>query len=360
MGKYFKSKKRKLKLPVFFPDATRAVVKSLDFKDVEESKTPGVLVNTFHLYQRVEHKVLEKTGGIREFMGWQGGVISDSGGFQVMSLVKGKEKMGKVVDKGVVFKMPGRKREMFTPEKSIKFQMKLRPDMVVVLDDFTEPKASREQARVSVERTIDWARRSKVTFEKECERLGLSKKDRPYLLAVVQGGKYQDLRKECIDKLVEIGFDGFGYGGWPVKENGKFDMKTARTIAKNAPEEYLLYGLGIGKPEDIVRCARLGYDIFDCVLPTRDARHGRLYVWKRSKRIDEKGSFYEYFNPRKGKFKIDMEKIDEECDCPVCKRYSRAYLHHLFKIKEMTAMRLASVHNLRFYSRLMEELQKEI
>ena len=359
MKKYFKSRNKRLRLPVFFPDATRAVVKSLDFKDVEESKTPGVLVNTFHLYQQMEHKTLEKAGGIREFMGWQGGVISDSGGFQVMSLVKGKEKMGKVVDRGVVFKVPNRKRELFTPEKSIKFQMKLKADMVVVLDDFTEPKATEEQARESVERTINWARRSKITFEKECERLNLSKKDKPYLLAVVQGGKYQDLRKECVERLVEIGFDGFGYGGWPVNMKGEFDMETARTISKNAPEEYLLYGLGIGKPEDIIRCARLGYDIFDCVLPTRDARHGRLYVWKKGRKIDEKGGFYEYLNPRKGKFKADLGKIDEECDCQVCKRYSRAYLHHLFKIKEMTAMRLASVHNLRFYSRLMEELQNE-
>ena len=359
MRKIFKSRSKKLPLPVFFPDATRAVVKSLDFKDVEESKTPGVLVNTFHLYQQMDHKSLEKAGGIREFMSWQGGLISDSGGFQVMSLVKGKNKMGKVTDRGVVFKMPNRKKELFTPEKSIKFQMKLKADMVIVLDDFTEPKASREEARVSVERTIDWARRSKITFEKECQRLGLSKKDRPYLLAVVQGGKYQDLRKECVERLVEIGFDGFGYGGWPVNAEGEFDMETARTIAKNAPEDYLLYGLGIGKPEDIVRCVRLGYDIFDCVLPTRDARHGRLYVWKKGRKINEKGSFYEYLNPRKGKFKTDLKPADETCDCPVCQRYSRAYLHHLFKIKEITAMRLASIHNLRFYSRLMEELQKE-
>lgn len=357
MNKYFKSKKRRLKLPVFFPDATRAVVKSLDFKDVEESKIPGVLVNTFHLYQQMDHKALEKAGGIREFMGWQGGLISDSGGFQVMSLVKGKEKMGEVTDKGVMFKIPGRKKELFTPEKSIKFQMKLKPDMMVVLDDFTAPGASKKEAKETVERTIDWARRSKVTFEKECQKL--DKKDKPYLLAVVQGGKYQDLRKECAEKLVEIGFDGFGYGGWPVNCDGEFDMETARTIAKNAPEDYLLFGLGIGKPEDIVRCARLGYDIFDCVLPTRDARHGRLYVWKKGKKMDEKGNFYEYLNPRKGKFKADLKPADETCDCPVCQRYSKAYLHHLFRIKEVTAMRLASIHNLRFYSRLMEELQKE-
>ncbi len=359
MKKTFKSKGKRLRLPVFFPDATRAVVKSLDFKDVEESKTPGVLVNTFHLYQQMDHKSLEKAGGIREFMGWRGGLISDSGGFQVMSLVKGKQKMGKVIDKGVVFKVPGMKKELFTPEKSIKFQMKLKPDMVVVLDDFTAPKASKREARETVERTIEWARRSKVTFEKECQRLKLGKKDRPYLLAVVQGGRYQDLRKECAEELVKIGFDGFGYGGWPVKEKGGFDMETAKTIAKSAPEDYLLFGLGIGKPEDIVRCARLGYDIFDCVLPTRDARHGRLYVWKKGKKIDEKGKFYEYLNPRKGKFKADLSLVDETCDCWVCQRYSKAYLHHLFKIKEMTAMRLASIHNLRFYSRLMEELQKE-
>ena len=344
---------------MFFPDATRAVVKSLDFRDVEETKTPGVLVNTLHLYQGMDHKTLEKSGGVREFMSWTGGLISDSGGFQVMSLVKGKDKLGKVTDKGVIFKMPGKKRELLTPEKSVKFQMKLRPDMVVVLDDFTDPRASKKQARETVERTINWARRSKKTFEEECKRLKLTKKEKPYLLAVVQGGKYQDLRQECAERLVEIGFDGFGYGGWPLKDDGRFDMETAKTIAKKAPEGYLLYGLGIGKPEDIVRCSRIGYDIFDCVLPTRDARHGRLYVWKKGKKVNEEGDFYEYLSPRKGKFSQDLRPVDESCDCPVCQKYSRAYLHHLFKIKETTAMRLASIHNLRFYSRLMEELQKE-
>lgn len=346
-------------MPVFFPDATRAVVKSLDFRDVEETKTPGVLVNTLHLYQEMDHKTLEKSGGVRDFMSWTGRLISDSGGFQVMSLVKGKDKLGKVTDAGVIFKMPGKKRELLTPEKSVRFQMKLRPDMVVVLDDFTEPGASKKEAKETVERTISWARRSKKTFDQECQRLKLTKKERPYLLAVVQGGKYQDLRQECAQRLAEIGFDGFGYGGWPVKDNGEFDIETAKTIAKSAPKGYLLYGLGIGKPEDIVRCAILGYDIFDCVLPTRDARHGRLYVYKKGKKINERGDFYQYINPRKGKFRHDLKPVDESCDCPVCQRYSRAYLHHLFKIKEMTAMRLASMHNLRFYSRLMKELVKE-
>ena len=348
-----------IQTPAFMPVGTYGTVKSMKPEELEGLGAEIILGNTFHLMLRPGTKVIQEHGDLHDFMHWDKPILTDSGGFQVMSLVKGKNKMGKVIDRGVVFKVPGRKRELFTPEKSIKFQMKLKPDMVVVLDDFTAPKTSKSEARETVKKTIDWARRSKVTFEEECERSGLSKKDKPYLLAVVQGGKYQDLRREGVEKLVEIGFDGFGYGGWPVNCNGEFDMETARTIAKSAPEDYLLYGLGIGKPEDIVRCARLGYDIFDCVLPTRDARHGRLYVWKKGKKINEKGSFYEYLNPRKGKFKADLKPADETCDCPVCWRYSRAYLHHLFKIKEVTAMRLASIHNLRFYSRLMEELQEE-
>lgn len=358
MKKYFRSQSGRLKLPFFFPDATRAVVKSVDFEEVEKTRTPGILVNTLHLYQGMDHGVLRKTGGIREFMGWKGGVISDSGGFQVMSLVKGKDKLGEVKDEGVVFKMPNRRKEMLTPEKSIVFQMELKPDMLVVLDDFTEPGAGRKMAEKTVERTINWARRSKIEFERQCKKRGLGKKDRPYLLGVVQGGSFVDLREKCAEELVKIGFDGFGYGGWPLDENNIFDIKMAKVIADKTPKDYLLYGLGIGKPEDIVSCVRLGYDIFDCVLPTRDARHGRLYVWKKGKKLSEKGDFYEYFNPRKGKFKDDLGKIDEVCDCRVCQKYTRAYLHHLFKLKEVGSMSLASIHNLRFYAKLMERLQE--
>ena len=355
----FKTKNGELKMPIFFPDATRGVIKALDPEDIKNTKTPGVLVNTYHLLTELNQKVLENFGGIREFMNFDGGVISDSGGFQVMSLCKKYD--GKVTDEGVLFNLTKRTRIKLTPEKSIEYQMLLKPDMLVTLDDFTMPKATRKQAEETVNRTIMWAERCKNRFVRICEENKIVKKDRPYLLAVIQGGKYQDLRRECAKKLLEIGFDGYGYGGWPMNEDNKFDYKSAKTISKAVPKGKFLYGLGIGKPEDIIGCVKLGFNIFDCVLPTRDARHGRLYVYKAKsiKEIDlKKKSFYEYLVPGKGRHANDESSISTACDCLLCTKYSRAYLYHLFKVKDLTAFRLATIHNLRFYSILMEKLQK--
>lgn len=357
--KFFKTQTGDIPLPVFFPDATRAVLKALDFKDVEGTKTPGVLVNTFHLYDGLGKKVLKEFGGVRKFMGWKGGLISDSGGFQLMSLVKATNQ-GKVTDEGIIFRPNKNKKDVFTPEKSIDFQMEIQPDMVVVLDDFTMPTATYEEAKETVERTILWAKRSKNEFEKICDERGMSKKDRPYLLGVVQGGEFMDLRRECARELVKIGFDGFGYGGWPIKADGSFNYEVAQVIAEETPENYLLYGLGIGKPQEVVKMVEMGWHIFDCVLPTRDARHKRLYVYN-AKSMDEINlsdpNFYSYYVPDKQKHYYDQSPVSMACDCLLCTNYSKAYLAHLFRIGDMTAGRLATIHNLRFYSLLMEKLK---
>ncbi len=352
--KYFKTKSGKLPLPVFFPDATRAVIRTLDSKDIENTHTPGVLVNTYHLYRELGSRVLKKFGGVREFMNWNGGLISDSGGFQVMSLAKSGR--GKVTDEGVTFYASKKRKILLTPEKSIQFQGLLGADMFVVLDDFTPKNVTRKVAKDTVERTINWAIRSKKEFEK----IFKEKKKRPYLLGVVQGGDYMDLRRECARKLVEIGFDGLGFGGWPVLDTGKFDYKAAKVVAKETPEDYLLYGLGIGKPDEIVNLVRLGYDIFDCVLPTRDARHKRLYVYNADSIKDinvTKDGFYSYFVPDKQKYFSDKSRVSKACDCLLCTNYSKSYLSHLFRTKEISALRLSTIHNLRFYSLLMEKLK---
>lgn len=357
--KSFKSKNGNLPLPVFFPDATRAVLRTLDSIDIENTKTPGVLVNTYHLYKDLKKDVLKNHKGIRNFMSWEGGLISDSGGFQVMSLAKKLGGKNAISDKGVIFTESGKKVEL-TPEKSVQFQMLLNTDMVIVLDDFTPPNATRAQAKKTVERTILWAKRSKKEFLKICKVKKLNSTSRPYLLGVVQGGKYQDLRKYCTEELIKIGFDGLGYGGWPINSDKTFDYESAKTIADNTPKNYLLYGLGIGKPEEIVECVKLGYHIFDCVLPTRDARHKRLYVFN-STTLDtinvNKSNFYSYYVPNKGKHYSDPKAVSTACDCLLCTKYSRGYLAHLFKSNEITAMRLATIHNLRFYSILMEKLR---
>lgn len=350
-------------MPIFFPDATRAVIRSLDTGDIELTKTNGILVNTFHLWQELGSELLEKFGGVGRFMDFTGGIISDSGGFQVMSVIKSGNIKGKVTDEGVVFHPNKKTKKILTPEKSIAFQMKLATDMVVVLDDFTDPKSTFDEAKESVDRTIAWAKRSKNEFLKICKSKRLGKEERPYILGVVQGGKYQDLRKYCAEELVKVGFDGLGYGGWPIDEEGNFDFESAKTIAAGAPKDYFLYGLGVGKPEEIVALNNLGFNIFDCVLPTRDARHKRLYVYNADS-IEEidvyKPSFYSFYVPDKEKYFKDDSPVSLACDCQLCKRYSKAYLAHLFRIGDFTAGRLATIHNLRFYSILVEKLRQGI
>lgn len=338
-------------LPVFFPDATRGLIKSLDTTDIENTKTNGVLVNTYHLFKDLGIDYIRARGGIKKFMNWDGYVISDSGGFQVGSLIKMNPTKGHVSNRGVLFKPDGEKQVMLTPEKSIEFQMELGSDMVVVLDDFTDPNASYEEAKVSVDRTISWAKRSKAEFVRIANGKQLTAKDCPLLLGVVQGGYFQDLRKYCAEELFKIGFDGFGYGGWPMTKEGVFDLESAKTIADNTPKDYLLYGLGVGKPEDIVALVKIGYNIFDCVLPTRDARHGRAYVF------DGDGLDYHFESLKKGKHMDDDSPLSQNCDCLTCKRYTKSYLAHLFKTGDPVAGRLITIHNLRFYSSLMEKLR---
>lgn len=339
-------------LPVFFPDATRGLIKSLDTTDIENTKTNGILVNTYHLYKDLGIEYIKARGGIKKFMNWNGYVISDSGGFQVGSLIKMNPTKGHISNRGVLFKPEGEKQVMLTPEKSIEFQMELNSNMVIVLDDFTDPKATYDEAKKSVERTILWAKRSKAEFEKICSEKKLTINHQPLILGVIQGGYYQDLRKHCADELAKIGFDGFGYGGWPMTEEGKFDLASAKTIAENTPKGYLLYGLGVGKPEDVVALYKIGFTIFDCVLPTRDARHGRAYVFN-----DELFG-YEFVDLTKGRMMTEDIKLSDRCDCLTCMRYTRSYLAHLFKTGDPTAGRLVTIHNLRFYSMLMEKLRR--
>lgn len=348
-----------LPLPIFFPDATRAVLKTLDSSDLEKTKTPGVLVNTFHLFQDPGASVIEKFGGVRPYMSWSGGCISDSGGFQVMSLAKTLGGKNSVTNRGVTFKYEGKKIE-FTPEISIRTQMKFKTDMVVVLDDFTDPKNNHQEAQDSVTRTIKWAQDCKKVFDKIVKEKKLTPQNTPYLLGVVQGGTYLDLRKLCTKELVNIGFNGLGYGGWPINTDGTFNYEVAKVITDHTPPEYFLYGLGIGKPHEIVNLVKMGWNIFDCVLPTRDARHRRLYTYKAKNIVNidiSQNNFYSFFTPDKEIYYRDRQPVSDSCDCLLCQRYSRSYLAHLFRIKEMTAGRLATIHNLRFYSLLMEKLQ---
>lgn len=363
----FTGQVKKLQYPVFFPDATRGVVRALDTQDVERTQTEGLLVNTYHLYKEIGFEKLKKIGSIKKFMDFKGAMISDSGGFQVGSLIKknqqiqSKDRKGKVTDEGVMFWFDGHKI-LLTPEESIKFQMELGVDMVVALDDFDAPNATDKENLETVNRTINWAKRSKEEFEKICKLKKLSTDERPYILGVVQGGKSRDLRKYCIENLIKIGFDGLGYGG-EEKIKGQVNYDLAKFIADAVPDNYLLYALGVGKPQDVVAMSRLGYHIFDCVLPTRDARHKRLYVYNFDSIDSIKlnvSDFYSYYQPDKKIYSIDNNPVSLACDCLLCTRYTKSYLYHLFKINDFTAARLASIHNLRFYSILMSKIRNEL
>lgn len=347
-------KGKKYPFPMFFPDATRAVVKALDMTDVENTFTPGVLVNTLHLHMSPGADVIKKQGGVSKFMDWHGATISDSGGFQVMSIAKTIG--GKVTNSGVTFQMPNQPKSKLTPELSIKIQLALKTDLMIVLDDFTPPGASYEYAKETVTRTIMWAKQCKKYFDENAPKTG----KKPYLIGVVQGGDYLDLRAECTKALVDIGFDGLGYGGWPIQETGEFNYDVPAIIRKHSPENYILYGLGVGKPHEIVRLVNEGWHVFDCVLPTRDARHKRLYVYN-AKNIEEiditQEKFYSYYSPDKEKYYRDSSPVSTACDCLLCTRYTKSYLAHLFRVGDMTAGRLATIHNLRFYSILMEKLR---
>lgn len=343
-------------LPIFLPDATRAVTKSLDSVDLYNANVRGAVVNTFHLKDNPGIKKLQKIGGVKKLMNLEGLVVSDSGGWQVFSLIHRNSASnlpkGKITDEGVVFPIGKNKKEIFTPEISIQTQFAIGSDIVICLDDFTPPKSSAKKIKNSVDRTIYWAKRSKDEYDKLCKELELTEHTKPLILAVIQGGESKEMRKYCAQELIKIGFDGYGFGGYLIDENGDLDMNMMEYMANLVPENKFRFALGTGTPKQIQECYKLGWDIFDCTLPTRDARHQRLYIRK-----DKDFKEYEFLYINKGKFELDESPIDSFCDCHTCKHYSRAYLHHLFKIGDSTAMRLASIHNLKFYSDLIASLK---
>ncbi len=367
--KFLKVKNKKYKLPIFCPDATKAVVRSVDTKDLIDVGIDGVCVNTLHLLSDPGAVVLKKFSGVRNFMDFPGLIISDSGGFQVFSLIyaRGGKKRGKLTDEGAIFYTGGLKKpkkHLLTPEKSIQMQFTIGADVMVCLDDCPSSNVSEKENNLSVERTVAWAKRCRVEFDKQVARRKLSVVSRPLLFGVVQGGDSKKLRKYCLDELEKIGFDGLGMGGWVPNAGNPLQVELIKWLAGIIPEKYYKYGLGIGKLQDLIVFTKAGYEIYDCVLPTRDARHQRLYEIKKPlkslMRAKNPESFFNYLYINKQKHQKENKPISKYCDCSVCKNYSRAYLNHLFKLNEPLAMRLATIHNLRVYAMVIKELRKEI
>lgn len=347
-----------LVLPQFLPDATRAVVKSLSAGDLKACGITCLMVNILHLSNHPGISVIKDMGGIHPFMAWPGPVFSDSGGFQVFSLIQDAGKSGSVSERGFIYCLEkGEKKRSLTPEQSIQKQFQLGADVMFCLDYCTHPDADSGRQQESVRLTIDWAKRCKKEFERQ---VGLRKRpgQRPLLFAVIQGGNLPELRRQCTGALLEIGFDGYGFGGWPVDGRGHL-VEAVAQVADLVPAGFPLHGLGIGKPENLVQAFDLGYNLFDCVLPTRDARHKRLYILELQTGQPglPKGDFYRYLYIQDERFVRDAGPLDETCDCPCCRDFSRAYLHHLFKIDDPLLNRLASLHNLRFYTRLLDILR---
>lgn len=346
-----------IKTPIYLPDATRGVVKGIDSGDLKAANIEGVVVNTYHLAETLGINALTSAGGIKNFMKFDGLVVSDSGGWQIFSLIHRNKNEGKITDDGVVFTGNGRRKQIFTPEKSIRAQFAIGSDIIICLDDFTSPDAAKEKVRESVERTILWAKKSKEEYLKVVEQKNLNDREKPALLAVIQGGWDKEMRKYCAEKLVEIGFDGYGFGGYAIDENRKLDPELSQYIADLIPNDKIKFALGVGRPHDIAMCSQMGWEIFDCTLPTRDARHQRLYTFAREPKTLQdllNSETYNFIYINKGIFKDDYRPISALCDCYTCKNYSKAYLHHLFKIKDTLALRLAVIHNLRHYSKLTE------
>jgi queuine tRNA-ribosyltransferase len=336
-----------VRTPVFVPDATRGVIRGVTPDQLRAVGVEALLVSTAHLAGQPGASVVAKLGGIHEFTAWQGPIVSDSGGFQAFSLLTANG-LGQLSDRGFRYRFsPKEKYRQLTPESAIQAQVRMGADIVYCLDLCTSPKATREDQERSVELTERWARQCRRAFDAL-----MADRDPPHplLFAVVQGGPHADLRARCAETLAEIGFDGFGFGGYPVLEGRLVDEVVGlRDLVPDAP----LHGLGIGSPDNLIAAWAAGYDVFDCVLPTRNGRRGVLYRMS----DDPLGRDATIARMDNQRWIRERGPIDPTCDCPACSTFSAGYLAHLFAIEDRLAATLGSLHNLRFYVRLLERLR---
>ena len=321
--------------PAFMPVGTHASVKAMSPRDLDEIGCQIVLGNTYHLYLRPGVEVVRELGGLHRFMGWRKPILTDSGGYQVFSLGA----LRKISEDGVRFQshLDG-SGHLLTPEKVVEIQQDLGSDIAMVLDECIPHPADREYASASTLRTVRWAERS----------LNARNKTAMALFAIVQGGMYEDLRTECARELTALPFDGFAAGGLGVGEGEAALRAMGEFTAGLLPEDRPRYLMGVGRPEDIISAVRAGYDLFDCVLPTRNARNGSLFT--------SAGKI----NIRRAEYASDARPADESCDRYCCRNFSRAYLRHLHQSGEILAAHLLTLHNLAFYHRLMESVRNAI
>jgi len=321
--------------PAFMPVGTYGTVKAMTPEELQEMGAEIILGNTFHLMLRPGTEIIREHGDLHNFMHWQGPILTDSGGFQVFSLGD----MRKITEEGVTSASPVNGSKVFMgPEESMAVQRDLGSDIVMIFDECTPYPATETEARTSMELSLRWAKRSKVAFG-----------DNPNaLFGIVQGGMYPELRRESLAGLLEIGFDGYAIGGLSVGEPKEEMMGTLEGITPHMPTDKPRYLMGVGKPEDIVEAVRRGVDMFDCVMPTRNARNGHLFTSEGVVKI------------RNAVHAHDTGPLDPACDCYTCRNYSRAYLRHLDKTGEILGARLNTIHNLHYYQDLMRGLRGAI
>ena len=321
--------------PAFMPVGTYGTVKGMRPEEVADTGAQILLGNTFHLMLRPGTEIIRRHGDLHDFMNWQGPILTDSGGFQVFSLGD----LRKITEAGVHFRSPVNGDKVFLgPEESMAVQRELGADIVMIFDECTPYPADRDQAAASMQLSLRWARRSRDAHA-----------DSPAaLFGIVQGGMYPDLRQESLDGLTEIGFDGYAIGGLSVGEPHEERIQVLDALRPLMPVDRPRYLMGVGTPEDIVEAVARGIDMFDCVLPTRNARNGHIFTSAGVLRL------------RNARFRDDTAPLDPECDCYTCKHYSRAYLYHLDKCNEILGAHLNTVHNLRYYQRLMADMRAAI
>ncbi|MFA6322961.1 MAG: tRNA guanosine(34) transglycosylase Tgt [Candidatus Buchananbacteria bacterium] len=331
--------------PFFMPIATKAAVKNLSVEELTELNSQIILSNTYHLFLAPGSKLIKKSGGLHKFMRWPGPILTDSGGFQVFSL----SKIRKIDEHGVIFSDPSSgTKHLLTPELSIKTQRELGVDIAMAFDEVIGFPATKAKVKDAMERTSRWARRCLK------ENTG---KNSPLLFGIVQGGIYKDLRLLSAKELVDLNFDGYAVGGVAVGEPREKMKQILNWTVPILPKDKPRYLMGLGRPEEILAAVKLGIDMFDCVIPTREARHGRLYLKANSKwQIANSNKFYKTINITNAKFRHDLSPINNTN----LKQYSKAYLHHLFKTNEPLGMRLATLNNLNFYLTLTQEIRKSI
>ncbi len=321
--------------PTFMPVGTNGTVKGLTVEDLHETGTEIILGNTYHLMLRPGDRLIKDFGGLHKFINWDRPILTDSGGFQVWSLGD----LVKINEEGVSFKSPYDGKNIFiTPEDSIKIQKNLGSDIVMVFDECTNYPSTHEDAKKSMELSMRWAKRCKDEHNL----------DNSALFGITQGGIYKDLREESLNKLMEIDFDGIALGGLSVGESKAEKTEILSFMSDKLPIDKPRYMMGVGKPEDIVEGVRYGIDMFDCVIPTRNARNGQLFTHEG------------VLNIRNAPYKKSEEPLDKYCDCKVCKNYSRAYINHLDRTNEMLASMLSSYHNIYYYQSLMKDIRDSI